>query len=132
MSCICGNIFFIVVCSYVYLLQPFYVKARTLLSLSPSLHVIHLFRVPIFLKLVFFSSLALTASSPVDTSPSSDLPSSSSPSFTPSSSSNTNLHGVEAEVRLLPPLLKDQAWGVHAQEAFLLFCLALGECCLPQ
>lgn len=87
---------------------------------------------PIFLKLVFFSSLALTASSPVDTSPSSDLPSSSSPSFTPSSSSNTNLHGVEAEVRLLPPLLKDQAWGVHAQEAFLLFCLALGECCLPQ
>lgn len=29
-------------------------------------------------------------------------------------------------MRLLPPLLKDQAWGVHAQEAFLLFCLALG------
>lgn len=28
----------------------------------------------------------------------------------------------------MPPLLKDQAWGVHAQEAFLLFCLALGEC----
>uniref|UniRef100_A0A672FLR5 Semaphorin 4D n=1 Tax=Salarias fasciatus TaxID=181472 RepID=A0A672FLR5_SALFA len=86
-------------------------------------------------------SLPLTASSPVDTSPSSsggrapsDLPSSSSsssssPPFTPSSSSNTELRGVEAqeaEVRLLPPLLKDQAWGVHAQEAFLLFCLALG------
>ncbi|XP_029940222.1 semaphorin-4D isoform X2 [Salarias fasciatus] len=84
---------------------------------------------------------AAEASSPVDTSPSSsggrapsDLPSSSSsssssPPFTPSSSSNTELRGVEAqeaEVRLLPPLLKDQAWGVHAQEAFLLFCLALG------
>uniref|UniRef100_A0A3Q2U163 Semaphorin 4D n=1 Tax=Fundulus heteroclitus TaxID=8078 RepID=A0A3Q2U163_FUNHE len=32
----------------------------------------------------------------------------------------------EAGVRLLPPLLKDQAWGVHTQEAFLLFCFALG------
>lgn len=32
----------------------------------------------------------------------------------------------------MPPLLKDQAWGVHAQEAFLLFCLALGECFLNQ
>ncbi|XP_077353011.1 uncharacterized protein LOC144002049 [Festucalex cinctus] len=33
---------------------------------------------------------------------------------------------MEAKVRLLPPLLKDQAWGLHAHEAFLLFCLALG------
>ncbi|XP_070706879.1 semaphorin-4D isoform X2 [Pempheris klunzingeri] len=81
------------------------------------------------------------ASSPVDTSSSlsssgssapSALPSSSSSSSsstTSSSSSSTKPHSVEAreaEVRLLPPLLKDQAWGVHAQEAFLLFCLALG------
>uniref|UniRef100_A0A3Q1FG88 Semaphorin 4D n=1 Tax=Acanthochromis polyacanthus TaxID=80966 RepID=A0A3Q1FG88_9TELE len=58
------------------------------------------------------------------------LPSSSSSSSSSSwSSSSTKPHNVEAreaEVRLLPPLLKDQAWGVHAQEAFLLFCLALG------
>ncbi|CAL8317547.1 unnamed protein product [Lota lota] len=43
-----------------------------------------------------------------------------------SSSSEPSVGGGEAEVRLLPPLLKDQAWGLHAQEAFLLFCLALG------
>ncbi|RVE65906.1 hypothetical protein OJAV_G00121480 [Oryzias javanicus] len=43
-----------------------------------------------------------------------------------SSSSSTKLHTREAEVRLLPPLLKDQAWGLHAHEALLLFCLALG------
>uniref|UniRef100_A0A3P9JA36 Semaphorin 4D n=2 Tax=Oryzias latipes TaxID=8090 RepID=A0A3P9JA36_ORYLA len=52
--------------------------------------------------------------------------SSALPSF---SSSSTKLHTVgarEAEVRLLPPLLKDQAWGLHAHGAFLLFCLALG------
>ncbi|XP_034752994.1 semaphorin-4D isoform X4 [Etheostoma cragini] len=76
------------------------------------------------------------ASSPADTSSSlsgcstpSALPSSSSSSSYPSTSSSTKPHSVEAgeaEVRLLPPLLKDQAWGVHAQEAFLLFCLALG------
>uniref|UniRef100_A0AAQ5Z0E9 Semaphorin-3C n=2 Tax=Amphiprion ocellaris TaxID=80972 RepID=A0AAQ5Z0E9_AMPOC len=57
------------------------------------------------------------------------LPSSSSSSSSSTSSSSTKPHNVEAreaEVRLLPPLLKDQAWGVHAQEAFLLFCLALG------
>ncbi|KAK2819250.1 hypothetical protein Q5P01_024811 [Channa striata] len=76
------------------------------------------------------------ASSPVDTSSSlsstgtsSALPSSSSSSSSSSTSSSTNPNSVEAreaEVRLLPPLLKDQAWGVHAQEAFLLFCLALG------
>ncbi|XP_028457204.1 semaphorin-4D isoform X2 [Perca flavescens] len=78
------------------------------------------------------------ASSPADTSSSlsssgsstpSALPSSSSSSFYSSTSSSTKPHSVEAreaEVRLLPPLLKDQAWGVHAQEAFLLFCLALG------
>ncbi|XP_034752999.1 semaphorin-4D isoform X7 [Etheostoma cragini] len=77
------------------------------------------------------------ASSPADTSSSlsgcstpSALPSSSSSSSYPSTSSSTKPHSVEAgeaEVRLLPPLLKDQAWGVHAQEAFLLFCLALGK-----
>ncbi|XP_039634790.1 semaphorin-4D isoform X2 [Perca fluviatilis] len=78
------------------------------------------------------------ASSPADTSSSlsssgsstpSALPSSSSSSSYSSTSSSTKPHSVEAreaEVRLLPPLLKDQAWGVHAQEAFLLFCLALG------
>ncbi|KAK5851977.1 hypothetical protein PBY51_023487 [Eleginops maclovinus] len=67
------------------------------------------------------------ASSPVDTS--SSLSTSSSSSSSSSTSSSTKPHSVEAreaEVRLLPPLLKDQAWGVHAQEAFLLFCLALG------
>ncbi|KAG7241090.1 hypothetical protein INR49_025833, partial [Caranx melampygus] len=51
------------------------------------------------------------------------------PPSSSSSSSSVKPHSVEAreaEVRLLPPLLKDQAWGVHAQEAFLLFCLALG------
>ncbi|KAG5272190.1 hypothetical protein AALO_G00162650 [Alosa alosa] len=29
-------------------------------------------------------------------------------------------------VRLLPPLLRDQAWGVHTHQVFLLFCLAVG------
>ncbi|XP_034752995.1 semaphorin-4D isoform X5 [Etheostoma cragini] len=82
------------------------------------------------------SAHAAEASSPADTSSSlsgcstpSALPSSSSSSSYPSTSSSTKPHSVEAgeaEVRLLPPLLKDQAWGVHAQEAFLLFCLALG------
>ncbi|KAM6901044.1 semaphorin-4D isoform 2-T4 [Lycodopsis pacificus] len=83
------------------------------------------------------SSHAAEVSSPVDTSSSlssgsstpSALPSSSSSSSSSSTSSSTKPHVVEAreaEVRLLPPLLKDQAWGVHAQEAFLLFCLALG------
>ncbi|XP_078018408.1 semaphorin-4D isoform X5 [Epinephelus lanceolatus] len=73
------------------------------------------------------------ASSPVDTSSSlsssgtpSALPSSSSSSSTSSSAKPHSVGAREAEVRLLPPLLKDQAWGVHAQEAFLLFCLALG------
>ncbi|XP_038150890.1 semaphorin-4D isoform X3 [Cyprinodon tularosa] len=57
---------------------------------------------------------------------------SSSCSSLPSSSSSSSCtepqsaKAREAEVKLLPPLLKDQAWGVHAQEAFLLFCLALG------
>ncbi|XP_031715870.1 semaphorin-4D isoform X4 [Anarrhichthys ocellatus] len=85
------------------------------------------------------SSHTAEVASPVDTSSSlpssgsstpSALPSSSSSSSSSSStSSSTKPHTVEAreaEVRLLPPLLKDQAWGVHAQEAFLLFCLALG------
>ncbi|GAA6235504.1 semaphorin-4D isoform X3 [Lates japonicus] len=62
--------------------------------------------------------------------PSSSSSSSSSTTSSSSSSSSSAVpHSVEAreaEVRLLPPLLKDQAWGVHAQEAFLLFCLALG------
>ncbi|XP_040914837.1 semaphorin-4D isoform X3 [Toxotes jaculatrix] len=80
------------------------------------------------------------ASSPVETPSSPSSSGSSSPFALPSSSSSTSSsststsssakpHSVEAreaEVRLLPPLLKDQAWGVHAQEAFLLFCLALG------
>ncbi|XP_069369719.1 semaphorin-4D isoform X3 [Paralichthys olivaceus] len=75
------------------------------------------------------STHAAEASSPVDTSFS--LSGSSTPSVLPSSSSSSSSkpHSVEAreaEVRLLPPLLKDQAWGVHAHEAFLLFCLALG------
>ncbi|CAB1426479.1 unnamed protein product [Pleuronectes platessa] len=80
------------------------------------------------------AKLSSKPSSPVDTSFSlsgsrtpSVLPSSSSSSS--STSSSTKPHSVEAreaEVRLLPPLLKDQAWGVHAHEAFLLFCLALG------
>ncbi|KAM9841408.1 semaphorin-4D [Aulostomus maculatus] len=76
---------------------------------------------------------AAEASSSVDTSSSLSFSGSSIPSALPSSSSitssSTKPHSVEAreaEVRLLPPLLKDQAWGVHAQEAFLLFCLALG------
>ncbi|KAM6902848.1 semaphorin-4D isoform 2-T2 [Xenentodon cancila] len=83
------------------------------------------------------STLAAQASSPIDTSSTlftsgsssrSALPSSSSSSSSASSSSTLshNVEAREAEVRLLPPLLKDQAWGVHAQEAFLLFCLALG------
>lgn len=53
--------------------------------------------------------------------------STSSSSSSTSSSASRAVDGREAEVRLLPPLLKDQAWGVHSQEAFLLFCLALGE-----
>ncbi|XP_035847338.1 semaphorin-4D isoform X3 [Sander lucioperca] len=78
------------------------------------------------------------ASSPADTSSSLSSSGSSTPSALPSSSSSSSYSSTssstkpisvearEAEVRLLPPLLKDQAWGVHAQEAFLLFCLALG------
>uniref|UniRef100_A0A8C7ITD6 Semaphorin 4D n=1 Tax=Oncorhynchus kisutch TaxID=8019 RepID=A0A8C7ITD6_ONCKI len=58
--------------------------------------------------------------SPVDTS-SSLSTSGSSPSLPPSSTSSEGLG-----VCLLPPSLQDQAWGVQAQEAFLLFCLALG------
>uniref|UniRef100_A0A8C9XYN0 Semaphorin 4D n=1 Tax=Sander lucioperca TaxID=283035 RepID=A0A8C9XYN0_SANLU len=81
---------------------------------------------------------SLTASSPADTSSSLSSSGSSTPSALPSSSSSSSYSSTssstkpisvearEAEVRLLPPLLKDQAWGVHAQEAFLLFCLALG------
>ncbi|KAM6975964.1 semaphorin-4D isoform 3-T4 [Tautogolabrus adspersus] len=78
------------------------------------------------------------ASSPVDTSSTLSSSGSSTPSTSSSSSSSSstsssrasssphNVEAREAEVRLLPPLLKDQAWGVHAQEAFMLFCLALG------
>lgn len=76
--------------------------------------------------------------SPVDTSSSSlsgknTPPLSSSSSTTTTTSSSSDRRGAEGRgggVRLLPPLLKDQAWGVQAQEAFLLFCLALGEWCL--
>lgn len=78
------------------------------------------------------SSLLLTAS-PVDTSTTLSTSGRSTLSSFPSSPFSTKAHTVkakEAEVRLLPPLLKDQAWGVHAQEAFMLFCLALGEWCL--
>ncbi|KAM4527335.1 semaphorin-4D isoform 2-T2 [Odontesthes bonariensis] len=76
------------------------------------------------------SSSIDTSSSPLSSGSSSALPSSSSSSSSSStSSSSTKPHNVEAreaEVRLLPPLLKDQAWGIHAQESFMLFCLALG------
>ncbi|XP_045922201.1 semaphorin-4D isoform X3 [Micropterus dolomieu] len=81
---------------------------------------------------------AAEASSPLDTSSSLSSSGSSTPPVSPSSysssSSFTKLHSVEAQeadVRLLPPLLKDQAWRVHAQEAFLLFCLALDEGSVP-
>ncbi|KAK6322834.1 hypothetical protein J4Q44_G00076260 [Coregonus suidteri] len=43
------------------------------------------------------------------------------PCLPPSSTSSEGLG-----VCLLPPSLPDQAWGVQAQEAFLLFCLAVG------
>ncbi|XP_010904035.1 semaphorin-4D isoform X2 [Esox lucius] len=65
------------------------------------------------------ASYAVVPISPVvDTSSSSYSTSGSSPPI-PSSSAGLG-------VRLLPPSLQDQAWGVQAQEAFLLFCLALG------
>lgn len=35
-----------------------------------------------------------------------------------------------AGARLIPPLLREQSWSVHPHQAFLLFCLAVGECCL--
>uniref|UniRef100_A0AAY4DNH2 Semaphorin 4D n=1 Tax=Denticeps clupeoides TaxID=299321 RepID=A0AAY4DNH2_9TELE len=50
------------------------------------------------------------------------------PSSSSSSSSATSAQG-SAEglvVRMLPPLLRDQIFGVHTHQAFLLFCLALG------
>ncbi|XP_054896335.1 semaphorin-4D isoform X3 [Poeciliopsis prolifica] len=75
------------------------------------------------------SSVLPAEASSIDSSSSLSSSGSSSCSSLPSSSSPAKPHCVEAreaEVRLLPPLLKDQAWGVHAQEAFLLFCLALG------
>uniref|UniRef100_A0AAV2IU06 Ig-like domain-containing protein n=1 Tax=Knipowitschia caucasica TaxID=637954 RepID=A0AAV2IU06_KNICA len=73
---------------------------------------------------------SFTASAPVDKS----SPSTSSghstlsslPSSIPFSAKAHTVQAQEVEVRLLPPLLRDQAWGVHAQEAFMLFCLALG------
>lgn len=80
------------------------------------------------LNLLLFSITGITASSSAETSKTLSDSGSSTSSALPSSSSNSHTEeGWEAEVRLLPPLLKDQAWGVHAQEAFLLFCLALGE-----
>ncbi|KAJ8338978.1 hypothetical protein SKAU_G00357640 [Synaphobranchus kaupii] len=36
------------------------------------------------------------------------------------------VYQIGTGVRLLPPLLTDQVWGVEGHEAFLLFCLALG------
>ncbi|XP_032425171.1 semaphorin-4D isoform X3 [Xiphophorus hellerii] len=75
------------------------------------------------------SSVLPAEASSIDSSSSLSSSGSSSCSSLPSSSSPAKPHCVEAreaEVKLLPPLLKDQAWGVHAQEAFLLFCLALG------
>ncbi|XP_031433980.1 semaphorin-4D isoform X3 [Clupea harengus] len=64
------------------------------------------------------SSVCTSGSSP-SISPSSSSPSSSSSS----SSTSAALQGV---VRLLPPMLRDQAWGVHTHQVFLLFCLAVG------
>ncbi|XP_040013380.1 semaphorin-4D isoform X3 [Xiphias gladius] len=82
------------------------------------------------------SSLSSSGSSTTSAIPFTSSSSSSSSSSSASTSSSTakphTVEAREAEVRLLPPLLKDQAWGVHAQEAFLLFCLALGEWCLRQ
>ncbi|XP_077398905.1 uncharacterized protein LOC144034197 [Vanacampus margaritifer] len=76
---------------------------------------------PAFLNFPLIASLlppfpSFTASSSV-------FPSST---FTSSSSFvKPHVEAGEAKVRLLPPLLKDQAWRLHAHEAFLLFCLAL-------
>ncbi|CAB1318192.1 unnamed protein product, partial [Coregonus sp. 'balchen'] len=68
------------------------------------------------------SSSTVPLLSPVDTS--SSLSTSGSRPSLPPSSTTTSSEGVG--VRLLPPSLPDQAWGVQAQEAFLLFCVALG------
>ncbi|KAL6469650.1 hypothetical protein MHYP_G00207690 [Metynnis hypsauchen] len=51
-------------------------------------------------------------------------PSVSRSSSSPSSSLWGGVDGGGA--RLLPPLLPQQSWGVHSQQAFLLYCLALG------
>uniref|UniRef100_A0A8C7IS69 Semaphorin 4D n=1 Tax=Oncorhynchus kisutch TaxID=8019 RepID=A0A8C7IS69_ONCKI len=75
---------------------------------------------PHLLPLSLTAASAVPPLSPVDTS-SSLSTSGSSPSLPPSSTSSEGLG-----VCLLPPSLQDQAWGVQAQEAFLLFCLALG------
>lgn len=37
---------------------------------------------------------------------------------------------VDGGVSLVPPLLSQQSWTLHTHQAFLLFCLAVGECCL--
>ncbi|KAL4617341.1 semaphorin-4D-like isoform X2 [Arapaima gigas] len=66
------------------------------------------------------SSSSFPTSSP---SPSSSSHTSST-SFLPSLESRAELEGQG--VRLVPPLLSDQAGVIQAQEAFLLFCLALG------
>lgn len=97
------------------------------LHVTPSLTVSPL----LFTLLVFpqrTPSLADTSPSLASAGSSRSVSSStSSSSSSTSSSASRAVDGREAEVRLLPPLLKDQAWGVHSQEAFLLFCLALGE-----
>ncbi|KAL0965882.1 hypothetical protein UPYG_G00287100 [Umbra pygmaea] len=65
------------------------------------------------------SSSTAVPKCPVADTTSSSLSSSGSSPLLPSSS-------VGLGVRLLPPSLQDQAWGVQAHEAFLLVCLALG------
>ncbi|XP_062867282.1 semaphorin-4D isoform X2 [Trichomycterus rosablanca] len=61
--------------------------------------------------------------------PSSSVDSSASSSVSTASSSSSSLRRGSAGggARLLPPLLSEQSWGVNAHQAFLLFCLALGE-----
>ncbi|XP_051961822.1 semaphorin-4D-like isoform X2 [Xyrauchen texanus] len=69
---------------------------------------------------------ALEATLTVPPFPVDSLPSSSGhPSVFPSSSSSSPWSGLEG-AHLIPPLLREQSWGLHPHQAFLLFCLALG------
>ncbi|KAI1904828.1 hypothetical protein AGOR_G00009690 [Albula goreensis] len=76
------------------------------------------------------SSLSTVGSEPPvsSSSSSSSTSSTSTSSSSPPSSSSSELWSIVGGtgVRLLPPLLTDQAWGVQAHEAFQLLCLALG------